>query len=101
MARTRFLYAEIKVYPASVETESYSEYNDWDTVLIAEEPVLATSENIGIGCGLLHDAIENWINSEEELRVRSFYYKIVLRLQRNEMVDNNSRGNIPTLYIIP
>lgn len=71
MERIKFLYVEIKVYPASVEQEQYTGIYgfayDWDTLLISKEPVLSTFENIFDLQGCHNDiqaTVSKWIREE-------------------------------------
>jgi len=67
MSRVNFLYAEVKVYPASVELEPYSDSVQWDTLLIAKESVLSNYENLFDlyeGHGHLRNSIVKCIKEE-------------------------------------
>lgn len=78
MRRITFLYVDIKVYPASIEEKNYGANHDWDTLLIAEQPVLATHESIGLEDGYwstLHEAINNWINGEMRTKGKELIYQ--------------------------
>jgi len=66
MTRLNFLYADIKVYPASVEEGRFTGY-DLDSILIAEQPVLTTYENLfdlNDGGGWLKKGLVAWIEQE-------------------------------------
>lgn len=80
MERVNFLYTEIKVYPASVEEDGIG--YKWETLLIAEEPVLATYENLGIPFDKrtlsrndLYQAIENWVKEETLNKGKELIYQ--------------------------
>ena len=79
MERVKFLYAEVKVYPASVESKRYTDGYDWDTLLIAKEPVLVTYENLlDLWCSNSNDlraAITKWINNQLLEKGRELIYQ--------------------------
>lgn len=76
--RVNFLYVDIKVYPASVE-EKYRTGYDWDTLLIAEQPVLTTFENIGDPAvdrwSDLSKALNEWIEEQILAEGKELLYK--------------------------
>jgi len=77
MTRVNFLYVDIKVYPASVEESRYTG-NDMNSILIAEQPVLTTFENIGLIDGhwsTLCEAINDWINREILTKGKELIYQ--------------------------
>ena len=78
MRRVNFLYVYIKVYTASVEEGRHTGY-DWDTLLIAEQPVLTTFENIGNlaigGRSDLNKALDKWIEEQMLTEGKEFIYK--------------------------
>lgn len=66
MARTNFLYVDIKVYPASVEEGRHTGY-DMDSILMADQPILTRYENCGLADGSysgLRSALNAWIDME-------------------------------------
>jgi len=66
MERVNLLYVDIKVYPASIEEGRHTGY-DWDSLLIAEQPVLTTYKTLfdlfGEG-GWLNKGLADWIKDE-------------------------------------
>ena len=76
MKRVNFLHVEVKVYPASVEY-SYTNY-DWDTMLVAKEPVLSTDNVIGLpwqGSDELQFALEKWVDRETLAKGRELIFQ--------------------------
>jgi len=65
MTRVNFLYVDIKVYPASIEEGRFTGH-DMDSILIAEQPVLTTYENLFdlYGGGWLRQGLAEWIREE-------------------------------------
>lgn len=79
MERAKFLYAEVRVYPASVKMEPYSDKPEWDTLVIAKEPVLSICENIGLVWDSygneLYKAIKHRVREEVEKKGMELVYQ--------------------------
>jgi len=77
MTRINFLYVDIKVYPASVEEGRHTGY-DLDSILIAEQPVLTTYENMFSlydEGGWLRRGLGDWIGQEMQNRGKELIYQ--------------------------
>ena len=77
MPRTNLLYVEVRVYPASIEEGRHTGY-DMGTLLIAEQPVLSTYENlfdIHPGEGELVNGLARWITGEIFTKGKELIYQ--------------------------
>ena len=78
MERVKFLCVEIKVYPATIEHGCGGHRYDWDTVLVAKEPTLATDIVIGLpgfSSDELQSALEEWVDKELLKKGRELAYQ--------------------------